>query len=186
MAVKEDLSRRFFEILDDFGYELSKDLVQELLDKGVSGSGGTASELAGSIRFRVTRKPSIIFTMNDYWEYVENGRRPGKKPPIDNLIEWINWKGGSSAFKKISNGLKLKTQDRSGKPIAEEKKVKTLAFIIAQGIAKRGTIYRFQHKGSNFVRDVLKNMRVEKLQEDIAREIGLEIEVILNDKLKGK
>ena len=75
MAVKEDLSRRFFEILGDFGEQLSKDIIQELLDKGVSGGGGTASELAGSITFKVTSKPSIIFSMNDYWEYVENGRR---------------------------------------------------------------------------------------------------------------
>lgn len=190
MAVKEDLSRRFFEILGDFGDQLSKDIIQELLDKGVSGAGGTASELAGSITFKVTSKPSIIFSMNDYWEYVENGRRAGKKPPIDELIKWIKWKGikptlYDRAKAKAVKGLKG-AERKTARENAYEKSVKSLAFAIATKIAQKGTIKRFNYKGSNFIKDVLKDMRVVKLQNDIAREIGLEIEVILNDKLKGK
>lgn len=197
MAVKEDLSRRFFEILGDFGEQLTKDIVQELLDKGVSGGGGTASELAGSITFKVTSKPSIIFSMNDYWEYVENGSRPSKYKgnkhsieKIESLIKWIKWKGikptlYDRAKAKAVKGLKG-AERKTARENAYEKSVKSLAYAIATKIAQKGTIKRFNYKGSNFIKDVLKDMRVVKLQNDIAREIGLEIEVILNDKLKGK
>lgn len=35
----------------------------------------------------------IIFDLADYWIYVENGRRPGKRPPISAIEQWIADKG---------------------------------------------------------------------------------------------
>lgn len=35
----------------------------------------------------------IIFDLVDYWYYVENGRRPGKRPPISAIEKWIADKG---------------------------------------------------------------------------------------------
>lgn len=38
--------------------------------------------------------PSILFSYNDYAEYVENGRRPhARKVPIEALVEWAKRKG---------------------------------------------------------------------------------------------
>ena len=34
----------------------------------------------------------VIFTLQDYWKYVENGRRPGKFPPVDAIKNWIQIK----------------------------------------------------------------------------------------------
>ena len=35
----------------------------------------------------------IVFDLADYWFYVENGRRPGKRPPISAIEKWIADKG---------------------------------------------------------------------------------------------
>lgn len=35
----------------------------------------------------------VIFDLADYWYYVENGRRPGKRPPISAIEQWITDKG---------------------------------------------------------------------------------------------
>lgn len=35
----------------------------------------------------------VIFDLADYWIYVENGRRPGKRPPISAIEKWIADKG---------------------------------------------------------------------------------------------
>jgi hypothetical protein len=191
MAIGEKLSKRFFEILNEFGQELSKDLVESLRDKGVTHSGGQDSSLAGSIQFVVTSKPSIQFTMNDYWEYVEYGSRPSKfkgskhsVKKIEALENWIQAKGGVNAFKEISNGLKLKTKYKDGKSIPYDKQRKTLAFVIAGAIAKNGTIKRFNYKGSKFIDSVLNDNRLERLTNRIAEEIGIDIEVTLSDKFR--
>ena len=35
---------------------------------------------------------SVSFNLEDYWKYVEYGRRPGKRPPIDAIEQWIRVK----------------------------------------------------------------------------------------------
>ena len=188
MATREDLSKRFFEILAEFGKEFSEDLIQELINKKVVGGGGSASELAGSIKFRVTRTPSIEFTMNDYWEFVEYGRRKGKKPPIDAIVNWIKWKGiRPTLYDKLKNKTLGNTKGTERKQLREaayEKSVKSLAFAIANKIAEKGTIKRFNYKGANFITDVL-NDRVERLEKRLLDEVGIEIQVELTDRLKN-
>lgn len=67
----------------------------------------------------------IIFDLADYWFYVENGRRPGKRPPISAIEKWIADKGIQPHPK--SNGKVPST--------------KQLAFAISNNIAKEGTQY---------------------------------------------
>lgn len=35
---------------------------------------------------------SVSFNLEEYWKYVEYGRRPGKRPPIDAIEQWIKVK----------------------------------------------------------------------------------------------
>ena len=35
---------------------------------------------------------NIVFNLEHYWKYVENGRKPGKFPPINAIMEWIRVK----------------------------------------------------------------------------------------------
>lgn len=64
---------------------------------------------------------SIIFNLQDYWKYVENGRKPGKFPPIDVITRWIQVK--PIIPKAINN--KIPT-------------TKQLAFLIGRSIAENG------------------------------------------------
>lgn len=64
----------------------------------------------------------VYVSIQTYWDYVENGRRPGKFPPPNRIKEWIKVKPIKPRPGK--NG-KLPTTDQ-------------LAFLIGRKIAKEG------------------------------------------------
>ena len=35
---------------------------------------------------------SVSFNLEEYWKFVEYGRRPGKRPPLDAIEQWIKVK----------------------------------------------------------------------------------------------
>lgn len=65
---------------------------------------------------------TVSIQLEDYWKYVENGRRSGKFPPIDEIKKWISVKP------VIPRG-------KSGKIPTENQ----LAFLIGRKISKKGT-----------------------------------------------
>lgn len=70
---------------------------------------------------------SIDIHVADYWYYAENGRGPGKMPPEQPIIKWIEWK------KIVPHPVKL----ASGKQYVPS--VKSLAYLIRRKIGKEGT-----------------------------------------------
>lgn len=187
MAVSEDISKRFLEILGEWGEEFVKVLVDELEAKGVVGGGGTASKLAGSIQLAAVSARGVSFTMADYWEYVEYGRRKGKRPPIDKIIEWIRWKRITPKLydrlkEKAVKGLKGRERSKA-RDLAFDKAAKSLAFAIANKIAEKGTIKRFNYDGAKFIEEALK-IKGRELEERLLDEIGIEITVGITDRFK--
>ena len=65
----------------------------------------------------------IVFHAPDYWQYVENGRGPGKNPPIKAIEDWITIK---HITPYPSSRGKLPTK-------------KQLAFLISRAIGREGT-----------------------------------------------
>ena len=65
----------------------------------------------------------VSISLADYWQYVENGRGPGKFPPVDKIKEWIEVKPINPT--PLSNG---KTPS-----------VEQLSFLISRKIANEGT-----------------------------------------------
>lgn len=63
----------------------------------------------------------LIFEAENYYYYVENGRKPGKMPPPSKLEPWVKKKG-------------LKFRDKRGRFITH----KSTAFLIARSIGKKG------------------------------------------------
>lgn len=57
-----------------------------------------------------------------YWKYVEYGRRPGKFPPMNKILDWIKIK---PVIPRPMNGLKAPSE-------------KQLAFLISRKIARDG------------------------------------------------
>lgn len=81
-------------------------------------------------------------TAVDYWEYVDFGRRPGKKPPLRDILSWVQTK---LPIRKELDWAYAKT--------------------IQNNIAKKGT------KGNNFASDVLTDERIKELEDRIADSI---------------
>lgn len=61
-------------------------------------------------------------SLASYWKYVEYGRRPGKFPPLQNILDWVKIK---PVIPRPVNGLKAPSE-------------KQLAFLIGRKIAKDG------------------------------------------------
>ena len=68
----------------------------------------------------------ISISLEEYWRYIEYGRRPGKMPPLDVIEKWINVR------RIIPHSMTLK----SGKTVIPS--VKQLSFLIARSIGQRG------------------------------------------------
>lgn len=74
-----------------------------------------------SIQFKNNKYEADI-SIASYWKYVEYGRRPGKFPPINKILDWIKIK---PVIPRPMNGLKPPTD-------------KQLAFLISRKIARDG------------------------------------------------
>lgn len=109
--------------------------------------------------------------MADYWEYVDQGRKPGKKPPIKPIVEWIQNKPTLKAKLGLTN-KKLKSQGtaRLG-DITARKPILAAAFGISVNIGKKGT------KATKFFSDVVNDVSIELLERDLIRALGKEVEI---------
>lgn len=87
-------------------------------------------ELYRSIQYTVSsegRDWLVSISLESYWKYVENGRGPGKFPPLDVIQYWIEVK------QIVPQMMTLK----SGKTVIPS--VPQLSFLIARKIAREGT-----------------------------------------------
>lgn len=105
--------------------DITNDFVVELKNKLKANDSYASGDLVNSIRGVVKQNGKYILIsiqLEDYWQYVENGRRAGKYPPINAIKNWISVKP------VLPRPLK------SGKlPTANQ-----LAFLIARKISKVG------------------------------------------------
>lgn len=104
-----------------FGKDFVNNLKAELIkfDKVATG------DLINSISYKIIDKGErweVDIIANNYLDYVDKGRRPGaKQPPSNKLVPWVE-----------SKGIKIMGED------GEHLTTKTIAFIIAQSIGKKG------------------------------------------------
>lgn len=132
----EDLGKNFNEfqpsdddgilrIVQNWGNELIKQLQNNLLKNKTNASSG----LSQSIEPRITQPPggyNLSIIMEDYWFYVENGRKAGKMPPVQNIFEWIRNK----------RTIQVESISKSADRIAA---TRSLAYVIARKIGREGT-----------------------------------------------
>lgn len=132
----------------------------QLIDKNINAS-NTLSNTATTIVEVDGTTLSVSFNLEDYWKYVEYGRRPGKRPPIDAIEQWIKVK---PIIPDPINGRVPTT--------------KQLAFLISRKIGMEGT--KAQQplelmKSSDSMElliNQLKNEIVGQLNEQISNEIS--------------
>ena len=143
-------------------------LVTRRLAQGLQEANAIASgQLEESISFRAfsnSNQLGVEVSMLDYWEYVDEGRRAGKMPPVSKIQEWLTYPNVRS---KIQQGRDQAVQDPE-----------SVAFLIARKIAREGT------KGTDFATNVFNSTLVQKeIPALIESSIGEDIEATINETL---
>jgi hypothetical protein len=114
-------------------------------------------------------------SMADYWKYVDGGRKKGSKmPPIDAMLKHIANRGIN--YKGIQNSYKNKKGQlvKRKKPLAKEKALRTLAYLIGRSISKKGI------KPTNFVDEAFDNNILDNMSKDLSTALGREILIDFN------
>ena len=114
-----------------------------------------SGDLLNNIEYEVTRGDftyTIYVKMKDYWYYVENGRKAGKWPPIQNILDWIKIK---PVLPRPNAKGKLHTPQQ-------------LAFLIARKIGKEGTEgTQDLRKATDTIWDTFEDRLYEAIDEDV-------------------
>ena len=111
--------------LNDFGQKIVDNYRAELEACNYQ-DGQLYRTLSYSVKMGNNSSWLISISLEEYWKYIEYGRRPGKMPPLDVIEKWINVR------KIIPHSMTLK----SGKTVIPS--VKQLSFLIARSIGQRG------------------------------------------------
>jgi hypothetical protein len=126
-AVVNDMAKRFVELMQS-DYRLKRKVGKNFTNAVASGT------LEKSLKYRLQIKGQNINVSvyakgkaSQYFLARENGRKPGKQPPVDAILEWMRIKPiklrdkESGKFKKPTEALK-----------------RQVAFLIARKIGKQG------------------------------------------------
>lgn len=150
--VSSEVLSEFLATLDEYAEKAKELYKRKLTDKGINAS----YKLLNSVETTVKRNDDeFIVTINlePYWYYVENGRKAGRFPPIDKILEWIR-------IKPV-----IPYSDSRGRLPTEEQ----LAFLISRKIAEQGT------EGKHILYetvDELNRYYLPKLQQSLDRDFA--------------
>lgn len=151
--VSSEILQNFLSTLEEYAERAEELYKRKLTDKGINAS----YKLLNSVETVVRRNDDefiVSINLEPYWYYVENGRGPGRFPPIDKILEWIR-------IKPV-----IPYSDSRGRLPTEEQ----LAFLISRKIAEQGTegkhiLYETVSELNNYYLPLLK----QSLERDFAR-----------------
>lgn len=123
----------------------------ELADNGINASGKLSRTAQSIVEFN-GRHLLVYLELEDYWKFVENGRRAGKMPPINAILNWIKVK---PIVPRAINGRIPDTRQ--------------LAFLIARKIGNEG--YKGRHPIENITKGSALNSVIEQIKNEIAKQI---------------
>ena len=167
MATLEDIGKRLgayeqpqndgiSRIVQNWGVQLIREMQINLLRNKSNASSSLSQSLTNNVEpTRTGYKLQIL--AEDYYQYVEEGRKAGKPPPIQNIFDWIVNKK-SVQLKSIS---KAKNRIQA---------TKSLAYVIAKKIGKEGT------RAQPFINPALSKVTTQVLTDRITTYIKDSIE----------
>lgn len=153
-------------IIDAIAESLNKN------DKVVQG--GLVQSISINIKSFATNMVMEI-SMLDYWKFVDGGRKKGAKmPPINAMLKHIanrgiDYKGIQNNYRN-TKGILVKRK----KPLAKEKALRTLAYLIGRSISKKGI------KPTNFVDEAFDNNILDNMSKELSTALGREILIDFN------
>jgi len=169
-------------VLNEFGEKLVEALVLNL-DKDKKNASGN---LQSSIRFDViegTAKWTFQLSLLDYYKWVDEGRKPGKFPPITAIESWLRL---PNVVNKIGLSYPVQKPYKSGKAVlkgglpkvsvSKESQLKSLAFLIARKISRKGI------KASNFYSDVVNDNNLKNLQIAIRKALRRDVLIQISNR----
>lgn len=98
--------------------------------RAIEASGRTGKSLKSNVKV-MRNSFAVQFEGGDWVEFVENGRRKGKRPPTKPIIEWIKQKNVKT-FKKTKSGGRVFVKRTPAR-------IKSMAYAIAKRIGEEGT-----------------------------------------------
>jgi len=132
------------------------------------------ASLSKSLAYKLKVYPSggleLGFEAADYFRFVEEGRKPGKMPPISAIAKWIKIK--PIRLRNLNTGQFIKKTDTN---------INSVAYLIARKIGAFGV------KPTWFFRDAFK-MHYKRINKDIikayAKDVVKFMEITLKDNIK--
>lgn len=141
------------EVLEDYADFFIKNAQQNLFKKDAVASGNLSNSMELDKITITDEKMSVTISLADYWYYVENGRKAGKRPPMKAIEEWIVAK--PVIPRTLTNG-KVPT-------------TKQLAYVIAKSIGENGTKkHPFFEPAKRFTQKEFKQRIADAVQADIS------------------
>ena len=150
-----DDNKALNKVMEILGEELVKKLVAALKANDKSATGG----LIKSVDYKIIKKQDEVILQliaADYLKYVDEGRKPGKMPPLKALDKWIIKRG-------------IAPRDKKGKFIPRA----SVKFLIARSIGKNGI------KGIHVVRKTIDEVYSKK-QQLIAEAASKDFETMID------
>ena len=180
------IDKEIIQILSDFNEQLVKDTrisLQKKLDANASKHGGR--KVQSRLYASVNAPPAVYqnggiyskLVMNDYWGAINYGRSATKNSGDGslkkNLIKWIKSRQIKVVISKRkelkASTLKDKKEKKAHKQQTLEQAIESAAYAMAKKIHENG------FEGNHFFDEVIKDGRVDKLKEDIAKVVKSEI-----------
>ena len=178
MALSEKMISAISDVFEAFGEQITTEAKSALEAMKINAS----NNLSDSFQFKVSSTEAVVtleIFADSYLQYIENGRQPGKMPPVQSIIKWIEYKGVES-FEKPgirrgiidAKGVRASPGMRRGQPAIIRRNVKVsnekMAFAIAKSIMKRG------QQGKQFYKPIIENIADEmskKLTDAVLKSI---------------
>ena len=149
-----------YEVLREFAIRLRNEYQDKLIQDNKIATG----ELLNSVDYVIEKNDraiSVSLKLEDYWKWVEEGRKPGKFPPPDAILSWISAKT-------------IIPDERTGR-IPDERQ---LAYLIGRKIATEGIEPGYQ------LRDTKERLFREfenRIEEAITQDITENITIIFSE-----
>ena len=183
MAISNDIEK----VLNDFGLKLvidTKSNLKKKLDERAARHGGKSvkSRLEQSVNSEIVYSNgsiNLIVKMNDYWNIVDGGRNASNVSAEgqDKIAAWSATRGVAEKIRIADlynrRGMQrlseTKRKLKTLKKMPFERAKKAAGFLIARSLKKKNL------EPTHFFDEVIKDGRVDKLKEDIAKVVKTEI-----------
>jgi len=190
--------------LIEIGDELVAGLRAGLDDANSNASGNLKASIDYNAKVFVSKSGKFGFEftllMDSYWVFVDKGRRPGKMPPVSDIIEWIRFKesfkptqqttakgsgkaGRVSKVKKVTGSKQIVNKVSGANKLKKKRggsiNYKGIAYAIALKIKKEGT------KGTNFYSKMIDQKFFDTFSKRVEDAMFVDIDEMITTRIVG-